>query len=47
VIGRARLVIPELPWINGDTAIEPGAIDVPAPAPERRSSLASARFPKP
>src|SRR5271163_144058 len=37
-IGRARLVIaqvnPELPWTNGDTAIEPGAIDVLVPAAE-------------
>jgi acyl-CoA hydrolase len=35
-IGRARLVIaqvnPELPWTNGDTAIEPEAIDVLVPA---------------
>ena len=35
-IGRARLVItqvnPELPWTHGDTAIEPGAIDVLVPA---------------
>jgi acyl-CoA hydrolase len=37
-IGRARLVIaqvnPELPWTHGDTAIEPGAIDVLVPAAE-------------
>lgn len=37
-IGRARLVIaqvnPELPWTHGDTAIEPGAIDIVAPAAE-------------
>ncbi len=35
-IGRARLVVaqvnPELPWTHGDTAIEPGAIDVLVPA---------------
>jgi hypothetical protein len=35
-IGRARLVIaqvnPELPWTHGDTAIEPGLIDVLVPA---------------
>jgi len=35
-IGRARLVIaqvnPELPWTHGDTAIEPGVIDVLVPA---------------
>jgi acyl-CoA hydrolase len=35
-IGRARLVIaqvnPELPWTNGDTAIEPEAIDLLVPA---------------
>jgi acyl-CoA hydrolase len=35
-IGRARLVIaqvnPELPWTHGDTAIEPAAIDLLAPA---------------
>jgi len=37
-IGRARLVIaqvnPKLPSTNGDTAIEPGAIDVLVPAAE-------------
>jgi acyl-CoA hydrolase len=37
-IGRARLVIaqvnPELPWTNGDTAIEPGMIDILVPAAE-------------
>ncbi|HJZ16945.1 MAG TPA: hypothetical protein VJ251_16000 [Stellaceae bacterium] len=39
-IGRARLVIaqvnPELPWTHGDTAIEPGLIDVLVPPPCRR-----------
>jgi acyl-CoA hydrolase len=39
-ICRARLVIaqvnPELPWTHGDTAIEPGLIDVLMPAPCRR-----------
>ena len=42
-IGRARLVIaqvnPELPWTHGDTAIEPGAIDILAPAAERPIEL--------
>jgi acyl-CoA hydrolase len=37
-IGQARLVIaqvnPELPWTNGDTAIEAGKIDVLVPAAE-------------
>jgi len=37
-IGRARLVIaqvnPELPWTDGDTAIDPEAIDVLVPAAE-------------
>jgi acetyl-CoA hydrolase len=37
-IGRPRLVIaqinPELPWTNGDTAIEPETIDVLVPAAE-------------
>jgi acyl-CoA hydrolase len=37
-IGRARLVVaqvnPALPWTHGDTAIEPGAIDVLVPAVE-------------
>src|SRR6516164_4754830 len=35
-IGRARLVIvqvnPELPWTYGDTAVEPGVIDILVPA---------------
>ena len=35
-VARARLVIaqvnPELPWTHGDTAIEPGLIDVLVPA---------------
>jgi acetyl-CoA hydrolase len=42
-IGRARLVIaqvnPELPWTHGDTAIEPGAIDILAPAAEKPIEL--------
>jgi acetyl-CoA hydrolase len=42
-IGRARLVIaqvnPELPWTHGDTAIEPGAIDILVPAAERPIEL--------
>jgi acetyl-CoA hydrolase len=37
-IGRARLVIaqlnPDLPWTHGDTAIEPGTIDLLIPAAE-------------
>jgi acyl-CoA hydrolase len=37
-IGRARLVIaqvnPALPWTHGDTAVEPGAIDMLVPAAE-------------
>jgi acetyl-CoA hydrolase len=44
-IGRARLVVaqinPELPWTHGDTAIEPGAIDILAPAAERPLELAA------
>lgn len=42
-IGRARLVIaqvnPELPWTHGDTAIEPGVIDILAPAAEKPLEL--------